>query len=212
MEKIRKSISTEPISCFLAFLVLLISCSAPDENIVLENENSFNKMSGDQIFRSILFKEGVLGKKMYNKDDIELINGLDLEVFNRFELLKNEIVNDINRRSPSYFDDFKKNVLTNDHNLLLNTFLNAKLLVKKTIQVRFKISDDKLNSYYKMNLKRELQKQNFGIMDKEVCVAVLVVVLVFVLKVVLIPVIVDNNEITRLEAEQTVNRIISINQ
>lgn len=206
MKTIRTSFLSKPLSCFLTFLIFFVSCSTPDGNVIFENESSFQNMSGEQVFRSILFKEGDFGKKLYKEGEIELMSSLDSEVVKKLEITKSEIINSINRSNSTYFDDFKKNILTNDHNLILNTLLNAKQLVKKTVQKQARISDKKLSSYNEVDLKKELQKQNLYSADKEACVAVLIVVLVLVLKVLLIPVMAENNEMTRLETEQTVSK------
>lgn len=211
MKTIRTSFLPKPLSCFLAFLVLFVSCSTPDGNVILENENSFQSMSGEQVFRSILFKEGDFGKQLYNEDDIELMNSLDSEVVKQLEITKTEIINDINKNNSSYFDNFKKNILSNNHNMILATLIEARQLVKETVNEQNNITNENLNSYKRDDLKKKLQKQN--LYGKKACVAVVIVVLVLVLLVLVVPAALEteNNRISRLENEQTVSKIVSIN-
>jgi len=212
MKTIKKHFLTKPLASFLAFLILFVSCSTPDGNIILEGNNDFQNMSSEQVFRNVLFKEGNLGKQLYNQDDIEMMNSLDSELIKQLEKTKNEIIDGINKNNPDYFENFKSNILSNNHNIVLNTLLEARSIIKKTVKEQNNLTDKDLNNYTRTDLKNELKKQKVY-SEKVACVAVVVVVLVLVLFVLLIPVkALENNEISRLENEQIVSKIIAINQ
>ena len=213
MKTIRTNYFSKPLSFLLSFLILFISCSTPDNSARLMDDNSsLKEMSGEALFRSILFKEGDFGEKLYNEDDIEMMNSLDSNIIEELESTKNEIIKDLKNNHPNYFSVFKSQIISNDYNLVLNTLLNARILVRDIVKEQNSITDKDIKKYENINIKEELEKTN--VYGKEACVAVLIVVLVLVLFVLLIPVAIADvkSQVSRLENEQIVSKIISVNQ
>ena len=211
MKTIRTNYFSKPLSFLLSFLILFVSCSTPDSSVNLFEDNaSLKEMSGEDLFRSILFKEGDLGGELYSKEDIAMMNSLDSDIVKELELTKNKIIKDLKNNHPNFFTDFKTQITSNDYNLVLNSLLNARMLVKGIVKEQNSITDKDIRKYENVNIKEELQKKN--VYGKEACVAVLIVVLVLVLFVLLVPVLATDSEVSRLENEQIVSKIISINQ
>ena len=141
MKTIRTHFLAKPLSCFLAFLVLFISCSAPDEEIVFTHDADLQGMSGEQLFRSVLFKEGDFGKQLYSEYDLEVMNKMDSKLIALLEKAKNQIVADINESRSGYFHSFKSAMLSKDHNLMMNALIDARNVVKETVKKRHNLTE-----------------------------------------------------------------------
>ena len=207
MKTIRTHLLARPLACFLAFMVLFISCSAPEGNAPIVNDNELQSMSGEQLFRSVLFKEGDFGSQLYNQDEIEIMNKLDPELALQLEIVKTEIIAGINGTNPGYFDTFKSAILSNDHNLMLTTLLDARNMVKETIKAQNDLTDRDIKDYDQNALKEQFM--NRALPDEEACVAILIIALI--LFIAFIPLI-EDTPTSMLENEEIVGNIISINQ
>ena len=190
MRKIERQYSTKVISCLLAFLVFFVSCSPNSTTDIANNEN-LQKMSGEDLFKSIIFKEGEFGKKLYSKEDLELLEKLDSQTLTELNKVKIEILNEIKKSNPNYFIEFKNQINSNDHSIVMKTIEEANIKVKNTASTIYNVKDSSFKTN-KLNLKYEIEKTK--LYNKQQCVAFVVVVIVLVL--LMIPVAPDNNDTT----------------
>ena len=100
----------------MAFLVLLVSCEQYDHDIGTPVEN---KLSGEEIFKSIFFGYG----NMVNKISIlekqsHSIKSFSKEEIKEFENNMKILITEIEFNSPNFFDSFKFKITSNKHQLI----------------------------------------------------------------------------------------------
>jgi len=113
MKSIRKQLI--PISLFMAFLVLFVSCEQYDDGVETPVEN---KLSGEEIFKSIFFADGVLTEKLPSLSSIDTKGKLSESELTKFETYKTEIVDFLKGKNQNYFEDFQKVMYSQNPSLI----------------------------------------------------------------------------------------------
>ena len=113
MKSIRKQL--KPISLFMTFLVLFVSCEQYDDGVETPVEN---KLSGEEIFKSIFFADGVLTEKLPSLSSIDPKGELSESELTKFETYKTEIVDFLKEKNQNYFEDFQKVMYSQNPSLI----------------------------------------------------------------------------------------------
>lgn len=199
-------------SLFLSFLIFTVSTNAIASGKVVSYMLDLKSMSGEEVFRGVIFKEGDLSKMLYSAEDLAVVNNLNADVMKELSSTKTKIMNVIKTERPKYFSEFKANTLSNDHVVVYNALMNAKNYVKSIVQNQYKVSDSQINEFSKSDLKTEMTKLSA---DRNMCVAVVVIAMVLVLFVLVIPYTesdtISYESASRLENEQLAAKLVEIN-
>lgn len=109
MKSIRKQL--KPISLFMAFLVLVISCQQYDETPISKD------FSAKDVFKSVMFGTGEFASNL-SIFDAQQKSVENIETAQREEMLKNIelLVNAIESKNPNYFNAFKEQIKSKNHN------------------------------------------------------------------------------------------------
>ena len=207
-----KNFIVKGTSLFLSFLIFTVSTNALASGKVVSNMLDLKSMSGEEVFRGVVFKEGDLSKMLYSAEDLAVVNNLNADIQKELSLAKTKIMNVIKTEKPKYFSEFKAKILSNDHVVVYNTLMNAKDYVRSIVQNQYKVSNGQINDFSQSDLKSEITKLNAG---KNMCVAVIVIAMVLVLFVLVIPFTetdtTSNETASRLENEQLAAKLVEIN-
>lgn len=207
----RKSI-LKGTSMFLSFLIFTISTNVFASSKAIKLAFDMKTLSGEQIFKGIVFKEGELSKMLYNEEDLAVVNNLNADVMKELTSAKSKIMSVIKTENPKYFSDFKNKMLSNDHLVVYNTLMTAKDYVRSIIQNEYKVSNGQIDKFTNADLKSEISKLSA---DRNMCVAVVVVAMVLVLWVLVIPYTesdtISYESASRLENEQLASKIVELN-
>ena len=138
------------------------------------------------------------------------MNNIDSKIIKKLELTKNEIVKDIKELHPDFFAEFKTKISSNNHTVILNTIIGAKIVIQDIINKEYNVTDKDLKEYENLNIKDVLEKKELYSKDSEIMIIYFVVILGWIMFY-LTPLDISS-KISELENEQLVTTIISINQ
>jgi len=109
MKSIRKQL--KPVSLFMAFLVLFVSCEQYDETPIDKD------FSAKDVFKSVMFGTGefALNLSIFDAQQKSVEN---IEIAQKEEMLKNIdlLVDAIETDNPNYFNTFKKKIKSKNYN------------------------------------------------------------------------------------------------
>lgn len=130
MKYIRKRLN--PISLFMAFLVLFISCEQYDDNIATPVES---KLNGEEIFKSIFFGIGELSNRTILLSQIsEIVDELNSEQKNEYLSNIEVLTKVINVNDPNFFPSFEQSIKSNNHLYVKNAIEEGTLAIKNNLQ------------------------------------------------------------------------------
>lgn len=207
-----KNFILKGMSMFLSFLIFTVSTNALASGKAVSLMLDLKSMSGEEVFRGVVFKEGTLSKMLYNAEDLAVVNNLNADVMKELVTAKSKIMSVIKTENPKYFSDFKTKILSNDHVVVYNALMSAKDYVRTIIQNQYKVTDSQIDKFTNADLKDGISKLNA---DRSMCVAVVVVAMVLVLWVLVIPFTesdtISYESASRLENEQLAAKLVEIN-
>lgn len=118
--------------------IFFASCSSDNK----DNENISNKkIDGQELFKSIIFLDGQLTKKIPSLESISNVNNLSVTQLVKFRKSEIEAINYLKKLDSNYFNKFQSNIYTKDPEIIgitikkaskdMESFLDSKLSLKK---------------------------------------------------------------------------------
>jgi len=166
MKKIRIVASKPWLLSLLAFNFLMLSCSNDGTSTGSSTTNELTQslsekdgqISGEELFRSIIFVDGVLTEKLPSIKSISSITALDEKELITYRETEKEAIDFLKKIDPEYFTNFQTSLYTKDPETIsatlkkvtsdLSAFIDKKLSVNNiTIEKVQKniITDEKGN-------------------------------------------------------------------
>lgn len=156
MKKIRRIGSKTYIMLPIIFIFLAFSCSCRKETVLTQK----NIESGEELFKGILFGEGVVGEKLSDYTMNIQSLGRTQEEKNIILELENEIINSIKERHPDYFNNFQIKITSGNISEIEKELASASKFVCDAIEFdQSKIDIKKYNSL-KKKLNSEIKHYN----------------------------------------------------
>ncbi|MFV7236014.1 hypothetical protein [Flavobacterium sp. ZB4R12] len=108
MKKIRKISSNPLLLVLLVATFLFASCSNDTGSSELTKSTSENnaKISGEELFKSIVFADGVLTDKIPSLKSISNVNTLKKSELIKFRAIENEAIAYLKKKDANYFKNF----------------------------------------------------------------------------------------------------------
>lgn len=129
-----RSFTKNPL-VILVLLIAFLNLSCNQDEMIEDQIN--NKISGEELFKSIIFADGLLTKEIVPLANLQLSNKMSVSQLEEYRLLQIEAINYISKSKAGFFDVFKENILSknpdlinkaiNDAGTLLIPFINQKL-------------------------------------------------------------------------------------
>ncbi|MFD0862188.1 hypothetical protein ACFQ1M_08200 [Sungkyunkwania multivorans] len=111
--------------------LLLFSCSKDEQGVNFDS-NALDELSGKEIFKSVLFADGVLTSKipvLANNFDFE--SYFDDDELQLYRELQDEVLGSIDSQYPEYFASFKRTMRSNNFELIRQAITEASTIVVK---------------------------------------------------------------------------------
>lgn len=144
-----RSFTQNPLTIAVLLLAFLnLSCNQDDfvENYV--DNSLINKYSGEEIFKSIIFADGILTKEIVplaNQHIAERMNASQLEEYRN---LQKEAINYISGMDREFFTNFKNDILSKNPHSINNALEKAGNLLVPFIQEKLKINNISYEEVY----------------------------------------------------------------
>lgn len=130
MKSIRKQL--KPISFFLGFLVLFVSCEQYDESIIATPVE--NKLSGEELFKSVFFGTG------HSLDNVSVLER-QREFISKIENSQKHIFNEnidklikvIEEDFPLFFNSFKQEIMSGDHYRVESSLDEGAMMLRESV-------------------------------------------------------------------------------
>ncbi|EOG6905637.1 exported hypothetical protein [Flavobacterium psychrophilum] len=166
MKKIRNIASSPALLFLLTLNFLMVSCSndgssnssTANKELTQSFSKNSNQISGEELFKSIIFVDGVLTEELPSIKSISNISNLKGVELAEYRKTENEAIAYLKKIDANYFDKFQKSLYTKDPETIskslkqvssdLTSFINNKLSVNNiTIEKIQKniVKDDKGN-------------------------------------------------------------------
>lgn len=129
MKSIRKQL--KPISSFMAFLVLFVSCEQYGDGVETPVES---KLSGEEIFKSIFFGTGEFSNRTILLSQIsESVNKLNSEQKNEYLSNIDVLTKAINVNNPKFFSSFEQSIKSNNHHYVKSAIEKGSIEIKNNL-------------------------------------------------------------------------------
>ena len=130
MKSIRKQL--KPISLFMAFLVLFVSCKQYDDSIIAIPVES--KLSGEELFKSVFFSIGepIVGVTVLNNQR-KFFSEMEDSHKQIFEENIEKLVTTIKEDYPLFLDSFKEKVSSGEHFEVENGLIEGGMILGESI-------------------------------------------------------------------------------
>ena len=192
MKLIRKQ--AKKIALLLSISLMFVSCSQYDDNSTDPQANEVAtslkrnaKITGEELFKSIVFSDGVLASELPSLMSISNINQLTDSELVKYREMEEEAVTFLKNIDVNYFNKFQEKMYTTDPETIslslkqivtdLIPFINSKLALQN-------LSIDKITTSLKKDANGSISIESANTQMKEMC-AVWVIGLVAVAVVVL---------------------------
>ncbi|MGC6479432.1 MAG: hypothetical protein ACON42_03535 [Flavobacteriaceae bacterium] len=141
MKSIRKQL--KPISLFMTFLVLFVSCEQYD----IVDEQLSLELYGEEYFKGIFFATGKVAEKVpsisnsFSFYELQKLNEDDsMEYHRKME----DIINEISKNDPDYFDEFLTSLKSRNHLTIQDALVKGSdILFKSAINLYFDKNQEK---------------------------------------------------------------------
>lgn len=113
----------------------LISCQN-DENSSVDNSNSKNQLTGEQLFKSVMFGTGEFAKTVptlaeVNNKYASITPEQKIQIESRID----ELVSSIKTENSSFFNDFKMQIVSGNHNEIKNALESASIEIADRLEI-----------------------------------------------------------------------------
>lgn len=134
MKKIRKITQNPFFITLLVFSFLFTSCNYSDDSLFTSND--YNKFSGKELYKSIFFANGEFAKKIDSyKSNVTAFNNMTVEQKNEFNKNFSLLVDKIEENNPSFFENFKSNLLSKDHQKVQNAIIEGGKKMYESLEI-----------------------------------------------------------------------------
>lgn len=154
MKKIRK-IASSPVAIILVVLnLLLVSCSS---DAVSSNTDTESQLSGEELFKSLIFADGKLSDNVVALKSVFDINELTPVQLSNFKKAEQEAIAYLKAKDANYFEKFQKEIYTKDPETILASIKKVAADIKPLINSKLAVhnlSVEKISKqYYQKNAK-----------------------------------------------------------
>jgi hypothetical protein len=96
----------------MSFLILFANCNTYNDSLIPQRA----EFSGEELFKSIYFGEGEFAKNIVQLEKIAVINEqISDENRKEFDQKTSELISSIKKSNPTFFNDFKMNISSANH-------------------------------------------------------------------------------------------------
>ena len=178
MKNIRKH--AKKIALFLSLGFLFVSCSQYENSTATEQaielskslKGNGNKLSGEELFKTILFSDGDLAEKIPSLQNISAVKNMKGNELVKFKMMENESILFLKGIDADYFKKFQTKIYTKDPETIsfsilqiatdLIPFINSKLALQN-------ISIDKITKSLKKDSDGKISLNSANTQMKAMC-------------------------------------------
>jgi SdpC family antimicrobial peptide len=143
MKKFKKSI--KEFAILMSMSILFASCyneqsDNPSNSVTQNIKKRALNLSGEEIFKSIIFADGKLVEELPSLKEISMMRSLSVDELNNYRDLENQAIGFLNRINTSYFEILKRQMTSGDPEIIsltirqtvndLAPFVNSKLALQ----------------------------------------------------------------------------------
>lgn len=196
MKKLRTIASNPLFLITLTVSFLFASCSHDIDNdtVELSKIKSSNKISGEDLFKSIFFSDGNLTSRVVSLNSTFDVNSLSKSELLKYRESENETIEYLKKIDADYFNKFQSNIYLKDPEVISNTIKKAALDIVPLVNSKLSIqglSIEKISNSFTKDAKGniDLTKANSqmskmcGVWALAVGVAVVAVVVFYVVAI-----------------------------
>lgn len=151
MKKVRKITQNPFFVILLVFNYLFTSCNYSDySDESLPISNDYNKFSGKELYKSIFFASGEFAKNINSyKSNVTAFNNMAVEQKDEFNNNLNILIDKIEENYPNFFENFKSNLLSKDHQKVQNAIIEGGEKMYESLEIIYPNID---NLYQKVEI------------------------------------------------------------
>ena len=185
MKNIRKH--AKKIALFLSLGFLFVSCSQYENSTATEQAIELskslkvngNKLSGEELFKTIVFSDGDLAQKLPSLQNISIVKNMKGNELAKFQLMESEAISFLKSIDADYFKKFQAKIYTKDPETIsfsilqvvndLIPFVNSKLAIQN-------LSIDKIAKSLKKDANGKISLSSANTQMKAMCIVGLIAV------------------------------------